>query len=208
MSDSSTDPNGHRVPAAAGAKGATPTTQPAATAATATGETRAGNTQAAADGLGAAPAAGAQAGRNPATQAAGTPTTPALDPRRYATVAPPDWPVIVNGVMVPPFDPPRYTAEEAAIGLAREVARAGPRNSHFWPGVRVPPEVIWQELPKVEREWWFEIGTRDDVPYLGLHDNWGNAAEVSLSLSSRSHAPLVKLIREYMETNGEDVVDE
>lgn len=147
------------------------------------------------------PAGAAGAGGAPAVVPA---PSPGVQSRRYATQAPPDWPVIVNGVAVAPFDPPRYTEAEIAVGWERVLSQAKPGAKQF----NVPVEALWPELPKVEREWLFEVGDRDGVPYFGLWDNWGNHAEVQLVVASRSHAPLIKLIREYLETNGEEVVPE
>lgn len=113
---------------------------------------------------------------------------------------PGEWPVIVDGMVIP-SDPPRYTEEQVAAGWARVLA-ALPAKAKLVP---MPVEALYPEIPLVPREWAVEIGTENGVPYLGMVDNWGNEARAWLDASRAVDGPLAVLIAAYLETHGEDV---
>jgi len=62
--------------------------------------------------------------------------------------------------------------------------------------MQVPFEAMWPEIPKVERDWWFEVGQRGEQVYFGLHDNWGNSAETILRPNQDD--AMYELIKEYL----------
>jgi hypothetical protein len=79
------------------------------------------------------------------------------------------YPRIENGMMVAPFEAPQYTKAQQASALARAVLEAGPRLNDFWPGVKVPQEVLYAAQPLIPMlPWEVFIGIRQGACVLWL----------------------------------------